>query len=396
VLSYHTAYLKVHYPAEFMAALLSACIGDTDSVVKYIAEAREIGLDVLPPDVNESGYKFTVVGDKRIRFGLGAIRNVGRGAIESIIAARAAGPITALDDLCARVDLRLCNKRVFEALIHAGALDALEGHRAQLAVALDGIMQDAQAAQAELASGQGSLFGGAAAAVPDKTLRRPLPNVPPFTESERLSREKEILGFYTSGHPLEPFRAEAELFATHTVSKLGAWNDEGMTLACVITAIKRQVSKKSGAEYARLMLEDFSGTCEVLVFPEAWAAMSDRVRADIPVLVRGAYARRDETADNPTFVVESVQPLAELRANGQIAVAIELLDRQLPPAVMADVASVVTAHPGAATLELRCTMPDGAVSRWKSRSLKVAASGPVLSELRALLGDERVQLVRGS
>ncbi|MDZ7630904.1 MAG: hypothetical protein U5K74_05990 [Gemmatimonadaceae bacterium] len=125
VVAYHTAWLKTHYPAEFMAALLSSQIGKTEEVIKYIAEAREMGLEVLPPDVNESGWRFTVVGDKRIRFGLGAIRNVGRGAIDSLLAAREAGPFESLYDLCARVDLRMCNKRVFEALIGAGACDAL-------------------------------------------------------------------------------------------------------------------------------------------------------------------------------------------------------------------------------------------------------------------------------
>ncbi|HKS07058.1 MAG TPA: DNA polymerase III subunit alpha [Gemmatimonadaceae bacterium] len=395
VLSYHTAYLKVHYPAEFMAAMLSACIGDTDSVVKYIAEAREIGIEVLPPDVNESGYKFTVIGEKRIRFGLGAVRNVGRSAIDSIIAARATGPLKTFHDFCARVDLRVCNKRVVEALIHAGALDSLEGHRAQFATALDAVIEDALAAQAERESGQGSLFGEAASAGPSTDFRRPLPTVAPYAESERLSREKEILGFYTSGHPLEPYRVEAELFGSHTVSQLGEWNPEGMAIACVITAIRRAISKKSGAEYARLVLEDFTGSSEVLVFPEAWAAMNDRIRADVPVLVRGGYSRRDEGAEKPTLVVESVQLLAEFRASGQIAIAIDLADRGLPPGVMSDVANVVSTHPGSAPIELRWNADEG-VTRWRSRSFKVAASGPALSELRALLGPESVRLVRGN
>jgi len=399
ILSYQTAYLKVHFPAEFMAALLSSCIGDTDSVVKYIAEAREIGLDILPPDINESGYKFTVIGDKRIRFGLGAIRNAGRSAIESMLGARAAAPFTSLNDLCARIDLRLNNKRVLEALIHAGALDSFGAHRAQLAAALDGVVQDAQAAQAERESGQGSLFGGATAQTEsgsDAALVRPLPSVAPYGESERLAREKETLGFYISGHPLEPFRAEAELFATHPAARLGEWSQEPMAIACVITAIRRQVSRKSGAEYARLMIEDFTGTAEVLVFPEAWAAMGDRLRTDVPVLVRGAFSRRDEGSDNPTFVVESVQPLAELRANGQIAVSIELAEQALVPAVMADVVVVANSHPGAAPVEVRWAGADGGVTRWRSRSLRVAAGGPALRELRALLGDDRVRLVRGS
>src|SRR5206468_8982095 len=133
IVSYQTAWLKTHYPAEFMAALLSSEIGNTDKVVQYINEARELGLEVLPPDVNESGFKFTVIGDRRIRFGLGAIKNVGEGAIDSIIAGRqAGGPYRSLVDLCDRIDLRLCNKRVIEALIDAGACDSLGGdHRAQ-------------------------------------------------------------------------------------------------------------------------------------------------------------------------------------------------------------------------------------------------------------------------
>jgi DNA polymerase-3 subunit alpha len=161
VVAYHTAYLKAHHPADFMAALLSSCIGDTESVIKYINEARELGLEVLAPDVNESGYKFTVVGDARLRFGLGAIRNVGKGAIDSMLAARAAdGPFRSFFDFVERVDLRLCNKRVFEALIHAGALDNLGGHRAQFLAVLDQAIQEAALKQEERESGQGSLFGG--------------------------------------------------------------------------------------------------------------------------------------------------------------------------------------------------------------------------------------------
>ena len=296
VLSFQTAYLKAHYPAEFMAALLSASIGDTDSVVKYINEARDLGLQILPPDVNESGYKFTVVGDDRIRFGLGAIRNVGRSAIDSIIAARAASPLSTLYELCERIDLRVCNKRVFEALIFAGALDGV-GHRAQLSAAVDGAMQSASLLQQERASGQGSLFGesgGSGGANAKRQLAPTLPTIPAMSESERLQREKEILGFYISGHPLEPYRAECELLASHTVAALGVWSDQPVSIAVVVTSVKRQVSKKSGNEFARLSVEDFSGAGEVLVFPEAWAAIGDRIQTDVPMLVKGSYSRRDQ------------------------------------------------------------------------------------------------------
>jgi len=395
VLSFHTAYCKVHYPAEFMAALLSACIGDTDSVVKYINEARDLGLEILPPDVNESGYRFTVVGDTRIRFGLGAVRNVGESAIASMITARAAKPFESIYDFAERVDLRLCNKRVFEALLHAGAFDSLGGHRAQVAAALDGAIQAASLAQAEKVSGQGSLFGGEASAAPREALRPVLPNVPAFSEHERLTREKEILGFYISGHPLEPFRAESELLATHQVSTLGAWSDQSMALTVVITAIKRQVSRKTGNEFARLTVEDFSGSAEVLVFPEAWAAIQERVVADIPVLLKGGYGKRDKASDNPTFIVESVTRLAELRTTGQIAVAIDLApDAGIAAGVFGDIRAIVEAHPGSAPLEVRWTGLDGTRARMRSASLTLSPGTPALKELRALVGTERVQLVR--
>lgn len=397
IVSYHTAYLKAHYPAEFMAALLSSQIGDTDSVVKYINEAREIGLEILPPDVNESGYKFTVIADDKIRFGLGAIRNVGKGAIDSILAAREKGPFKSIFDLCARVDLRVCNKRVFEAMIYAGALDSLGGHRAQYAAVLDAAIREASLAQEDVATGQVSIFGdilGGGESKPSHTTT--LPNIAQWGESERLAHEKAILGFYTSGHPLEPFRTECELFSTHQVSDLGHWTSEPMVLGCVVTAIKRQTSKKSGAEFARLTIEDFSGSAEVLVFPEAWSVMSDQVKADIPVLLKGGYSRRDEGTDNPTFIVESVTKLAEKRTNGQIAVAIHLAPNAgTLPEVMQDVRTVVQTYPGTAPLEIRWHDGNGTRARWRSRSLTLAADGAALKELRSLLGEDRVKIVLG-
>jgi DNA polymerase III subunit alpha len=399
IISYQTAWLKAHHPAEFMAALLSSQIGDTDSVVKYINEARELGLEVLPPDVNESGYKFTVVGDKRIRFGLGAIRNVGRTALDSILGARAEGAFTTLYDFCERVDLRACNKRVFEALITAGALDGLDGHRAQYMAALDTALQEAALKQEEAASGQGSLFGLPDAVVDDASPPPPaqLPSMSPWNDSERLAREKEILGFYISGHPLEPFRMECELFASHTVEQLGGWTDAPITLGVVVTAIKRQTSKRNGSEFARLTVEDFSGSSEVLVFPEAWTLLSHRVRTDVPLLLKGGYSKRDQGADNPTFIVESVTPFVELRATGDVAVAIEFgHGSPLSEAAWQDVRDVLEIHAGSAPVEVRWKDEDGDDTRLRSRSMRIAVTNAALADLRAVVGSERVRLVRGS
>jgi DNA polymerase-3 subunit alpha len=384
-----------------MAAILSSSIGDTDSVVKFINEAREMNIEVLPPDVNESGYKFTVLDANRIRFGLGAIRNVGKGAIDSILAAKREKPFSSFFDFTDRVDLRACNKRVFEALIASGALDGLGGHRAQYWHALDAAMQEASLKQQEREMGQVSLFGAPTDGVANAAhAPRVLPNVAPMAESERLTREKEILGFYISGHPLEPYRVECELFATHTVSNLGKWVPEPLSLGVVVTAIKRQVSKRSGAEFARLTVEDFSGSSEVLVFPESWGLLADRVRSDVPVLMNGGYSKRDQDADSPTFIVESVTPFAELRLNGQVSIAIEMaMGDGISPEVMLDVRAVIdahaTPHSGAPPLELRWSDGNGTRARLKSRSLRLAATQAALTDLRALLGTERVRLVRG-
>src|SRR3954468_2459012 len=320
ILSYQTAWFKTYYPAEFMAALLSSEIGNTDRVVQYINEARELELQVLAPDVNESGYKFTVVGEQRIRFGLGAVRNVGEGAIASIIAGRkAGGPYRSLVDLCDRIDLRLCNKRVIESLIDAGACDSLGPERSQLVAALDHAFSEAQVRQQERFTGQHALFGDAA---PAPSPESPLPDTPPWSEQERLAREKAVLGFFISGHPLAKYRTEVELFGTRTTATLGVWSEQKVTVAAVITVVKRQISKKSGAEYARLTLEDFHGAAEAIVFPEAWAKLNPVIRADGSYLLTGSYSQRDRAEEQAPFIIEGARLLDELKPSGAIAVAL--------------------------------------------------------------------------
>jgi DNA polymerase-3 subunit alpha len=396
ILSYQTAWFKVYYPAEFMAALLSSEIGNTDSVVRYIAEARELGLEVLAPDVNESGFKFTVVGDGRIRFGLGAVKNVGEGAIASIIAGRAAGPYRSLVDLCDHIDLRLCNKRVIESLVDAGACDSLGGHRAQLVAALDHAFAEAQVRQAERTSGQHALFGEE---TPVPRPPAPVPDVPSWTEHERLAREKAVLGFFISGHPLAKYRAEVELFGTRTTATLGAWTDQRVTIAAVATVVKRQVSKKTGAEYARLTLEDFHGTAEALVFPEAWAKLNAVIRPDGVLLLTGGYSARDRAEEQAPFIVEAARPLDDLKPSGAIGVALRWRAPDGPspdPDTARAVAALCAAHPGPTPLLVEWSEGNGETSttRLRSRSLRVDAADDLLVALRALLGADRVRFVR--
>jgi len=398
VLSYQTAWFKTYYPAEFMAALLSSEIGNTDKVVQYIAEARELGLVVLPPDVNESGFKFTVVGDQRIRFGLGAIRNVGEGAIASIIAGReAGGTYRSLVDLCERIDLRLCNKRVIEALVDAGACDSLGGHRAQLVSALEHAFGEAQVRQQERTSGQHALFGDAA---PVPRPAAALPEVPPWSEHERLTREKAVLGFFISGHPLAKYRVEVELFGNRTTATLGQWTDQKVQVAAVVTLVKRQTSKKTGAEYARLILEDFHGTAEALVFPEAWARLSNVISADAAMLLAGGYSARDRGEEEAPFIVEGARRLEELKPSGAIGVALSWTANNRPdPDTARAVAALCAAHPGPAPLLIEWGDGEGSNGggnghvRLKSRAYSVDAADDLLAALRGLLGPERVTLV---
>jgi len=408
VLSYRTAWLKTRYAPEFMSALLSSEIGNSDKVVQYINEARELGLEVLPPDVNESGFKFTVVGEGRVRFGLGAIKNVGGSAIESIIAGRQAGePYRTLVDLCERIDLRLCNKRVIEALIDSGACDSLGGHRAQLVAALDHAFAEAQARQAERQSGQHALFGGGQD-TPDPGSPAPLPDLPPWSEHDRLAREKAVLGFFISGHPLAKYRAEVELFGTRTTATLGRWSDQKVRVAAVVTVVKRQISKKSGAEYARLVLEDFHGTAEALVFPEAWAKLNEVIRPDGALLLTGSHSARDRDEEQAPFIVETAQPLDDLRAKGAIGVAL-VWSRAAPPPPDAAraVAALCAAHPGPCPVLVEVGnggsgRGDGGSAggggepptRLRSRSLRVEVGDDLLAALREVVGAEHVHLVR--
>jgi len=394
IISFQTAWLKAHYPAEFLAALLSSEIGDTDKVVAYINEAREMGISVLPPSVSESGWKFTVTGDKEIRFGLGAIRHVGRAAIDSIIEAREQdGPFENLADFCERIDLRSCNKRVLESLIAAGALDQMGGHRAQLIAGLESALSEAQLRQAEISAGQESLFGDEPVAKP-RAGGVDLPDVEQWSEAERLANEKGVVGFFISGHPLDRFRDEVQLLSTRTTATLGTWSEHEVSVAAVVTTVRPRVSKKTGAEYARLVLEDFHGTAEALVFPESWSKLSDTIVADSSLLLTGSYSARDRGEDRAPFIVESAAPLAELRESGAIGVEINWQPNVENGSEMArGLAALCSAYPGPAPVTISWSNTDGEETRLRARNTRVEITDTFLAAVRELVGPDRVRLV---
>jgi DNA polymerase-3 subunit alpha len=310
-LAYQTAYLKTHFPVEFMAALLTSVTGSTDDVVKYINECREMGIAVEAPDINISDANFTPHGEA-IRFGLAAVKNVGGNAIESIVAARKKlGSFKSIYEFCENVDLRLLNKRVLESLVKSGAMDSL-GRRAQLMAVLDKAMEGAQKAQRDAESGQHGLFGVFAQEEVFVDNHK-LPNIPDWDEHVRLAAEKEILGFFISGHPLEKYKDKLEDLRALSTQEMGAMKsstgkDETITTAGIITNLRVLKSKK-GDFYAQANLEDMSGTVEMLVFPDAYRKLSEKVKWEVPVLIKGGV--RIEEGANPKLTVSDIFSLEE-------------------------------------------------------------------------------------
>ena len=313
LLAYQTAYLKTHYPVQFMAALLTSVTGSTDDVVKYINECREMGIAVEPPDINVSDANFTPHGSA-IRFGLAAVKNVGHNAIESIVAARKElGSFKSIYEFCEKVDLRLLNKRVLESLIKSGAMDSF-GRRAQLMAVLDKAMEHAQKTQRDAESGQHGLFGVFQQEGAD-TYETRLPEVPDWDEHTRLANEKEILGFFITGHPLEKYREKLENLRALSTEELAAMKsstgkDENLTTAGIIANLRVLKSKK-GEFYAQAQLEDLSGSIDMLVFPEAYKKLGEKLKMEVPVLVRCGV--RIEEGANPKLTVNDILSLEDAK-----------------------------------------------------------------------------------
>jgi len=317
LLAYHTAYLKTHYPIEFMAALLTSVTGSTDDVVKYINECREMGIAVEPPDINVSDANFTPHG-QAIRFGLAAVKNIGAHAIDSIVAARRTlgRNFRSLYEFCEEVDLRLLNKRVLESLIKSGAMDSF-GRRAQLMHVLDKAVERAEKSQRDAELGQHGLFltDLYSQAEGADSQNEKLPNVPDWDEHTRLSAEKEILGFFITGHPLEKYKDKLTELNAKTVEEIAAMThsttkEEVITTAGIITGV-RVLKSKRGDFYAQAALEDMTGKVDMIVFPEAYKRLQEKVKLEVPVLVRAGV--RVEEGANPKITPAEILPLDEAK-----------------------------------------------------------------------------------
>jgi DNA polymerase-3 subunit alpha len=389
--AYQTAYLKAHYPKEFMAANLTSVMDNNDRVAVLIEECRRMGIKVLPPDVNESQVVFAVVEDG-IRFGLGAVKNVGAGAIQSIIEAREEDPFTSLFDFCERVDLKALNKRMVESLILAGAMDSLEGHRAQLLQAVDACIGRGQSIQSDLERGQTSLFDLLPAQSEAKTKaafpRSKLPDVSPWSQGKMLAQEKEMLGFYVSGHPLEQYEEELKAFATPSSELKKGGGD--LFVGGIVTSIKTILDRK-GKQMAFVSLEDFHGTTEMVVFSEEYGKYQAMAHVDATVLVRGKLSGNGN-GGGARFQAEEFVPLSEARKRYARAVNIALSSVEIGKKDPEKLKKIAKDHEGPCRLLIHIRTAEHGSLVIRAKDLTVAPSGEMLAELRAVLGREAVWL----
>ena len=405
-LAFVTAYLKAHYPVDFMAALLTSETSKPDSVVKYIGECREMGIKVEPPDVQTSGAQFTpmvTAEGESIRFGLAAVKNVGGNAIESIMKARteAGGRFKSLWEFCEKVDLRVMNKRVIESLIKAGALDSL-GRRGQLMAAVDKAMERAQKAQKDAEHGQSGLFGLFDEGPKAGRGNDDLPKVAEWEEGERLANEKEVLGFFVSGHPLDKYaeklRNLAGVISTAEAlerkppeKRWGAQADpaDEIQLAGMILGLKVQKTKRDQKLYAQAALEDATGKIELVCFPRDYERLQGQLKMEAPVLVRGTLTGDDDTA--PKFAVSSIVSLEEVQVKLPGGVRIRInLDRATEE-MFAGLKSAADAAPGPGKVMLHLEKKGGYAVILEPEGMSVAADRGWVERVEELVGRGTVQ-----
>jgi DNA polymerase-3 subunit alpha len=415
LLAYHTAWLKTHYPVEFMAALLTSETSKPENVVKYISECREMNIPVVPPNVQVSDANFTPVkteAGEAIGFGLTAIKNVGHNAIVSILDARNAlraegkAGFASLWEFCDKVDLRLLNKRVLESLIKAGAMDAL-GRRGQVFAALDKAMERAQKSQKDAAAGQSGLFGGifdADDAPSAKDEAEALPPAPDWDEHTRLQNEKEVLGFFVSGHPLDRYREKlrnlkvvdtataCEMKPEPQVFRRGQNEPQNeIQVAGVITGLKVGKSKRSGEMYAQAILEDAVGKIELIAFSTAYQKLAEKLKIDVPVLVRGVLRGEEESA--PKISVSNIQALEDVVLKLPESLRIKVPLQHPDVALLEKLQAIFIAAPGTGRLLLDLEEPGEFCAVLEPHNVTVSADRLFIDRVEELVGRGGVRVI---
>lgn len=389
LISYQTAFLKANYPLEFMAALLTSEKDNTDKLIFYINECQRMGIEILPPDINQSGANFTVVGENKIRFGLTAIKNVGESAISSIIKNRVEqGKFTSLFDFCQRVDLRVVNKKVLESLVKCGAFDSLPGNRSQKLAAIDEAVEEAGQLQREKEKGQLSLFGE----VQKKEDKYSFPPIKEVSRAVRLNWEKELLGVYLSGHPLDGYRRRVACYSTCPVSQLNKTKDGMLVkIAGVINTITSKKDKR-GKPMAFITLEDMNSEVEIIVFASVFEECSSYLKEGEVVAVEGKV---DASNNPPKIVLNKLSPFSKLETatNG---FHIRLTSKNWHKDNLKKVKDILKERKGKNLVYLHLEddtdSPDGGNKNKeevviKSTSLKIDFSEETISKIEELLGE---------
>jgi DNA polymerase-3 subunit alpha len=394
LITYQTAYLKAHYPTEFMAGLLSLEAGDIDNTYKNTAECRERGIAILPPDVNASREDFTAAGET-IRFGLGAVKGVGSKAIEAVIAAREEGNFTSLHDFCLRVRGQLVNRRVVESLVKCGAFDSLERNRARLLAGLDEVMRWASSRAEERSTQQIGLF--AAAGVADAP--PPLPAVAAWPADDELRAEREAIGFFITGHPLDRYEQDLRKFTNVTTATLRTRGRElpsgggerggrpdprpRVRLGGVIHTLKLKNSKK-GDRYATFGLEDKQGVVEVVVWPDTYRKHEAILQGGAPVVVAGALEISEERCQ---VIADEVTPLAQARSDAIRQVHVRVRLARVGEEGLATLRTIFAAHPGPCDAFLHLVREDESETLLAlPHALRVAASDQIVNAVEGILG----------
>ena len=395
MVTYQTAYLKAHYPHEFMAALLTSEMGNTDKVVRYINECRELGIRVLPPDVNESEKDFAVSAEG-IRFGLAAIKNVGEGPIATIQAARGAdGPFVSFFDFCHRVDMRKFSKRAVECLIKAGAFDSTGARRAQLATVLDRTVDQAMAAQRAASQGQTSIFAslecdGASTKRGTLPVDESLPSVPEWREEHLLAHEKELIGFYITSHPLARYAEATGRFSSCRTDSLNEIADAKEVKLCGIIGSIKQTMTRKGDRMAYLILEDLHGSVEVIVFPDLYHTASALITPESTVQITGTLDRGEKAI---RIKATKIFSLADLMVSGYSRVTIQVSSDEASSHALLKLREVLHRHPGACPVYLALTISNHSESVIAvGPDLRVLPNDRLVGDVEALVGKGAVSL----
>ena len=390
LVSYQTAWLKAHYPADFMAAVLSSEMDNTDKVRELRKEARDLGLTVAPPDVNASAYKFTVRDDHTIRYGLGAIKGVGEGAVHNLVEERtAAGPYADLFDFCRRVDTRRLNRRALEALIKAGALDGLGPSRAVLWATLPVALKAAEQATRNADTGQVDLFGAAAQAE-ESHQRLEFQAAPEWSDDERLCGEKESLGFYMSGHPVEAHRARLAPIVSGRLAEIRPVAPEHTVVAGMVGAVRAMDSRRG--RMAVLTLEDASGEMEAALFSEAWQRYHPLAEKGALVVAEGE-AGPDERNGGFSLTVRRLMTLDEARAEYAKRVRVRLMGDGATNGLADRLNAILDPfRPGTTPVFVDYRCPGASASLRLGDEWRVRVADDLIVRLADLAGDEGVEV----